>query len=161
MWTNLSALSLSPFNFIIRAVVVYLFVLLLVRVSGKRQIGQMSAIEFVTILLISNAVQNSMNGGDNSLIGGLMTAATLILLTNIIAHLSYRSKKAQHLFEGVPTLLVHKGAVIETNMKKELISHSELVTLLRKQGIHHLAELRSAVLESDGSLSVTRISDPG
>src|ERR1700729_4196967 len=99
MWNNLTNLSLSPLNFIIRAVVVYLSVLILLRISGKRQMGQMGATEFVAILLISNAVQNSMNGGDNSLLAGLLLAAVLIALSSGISFLTYRSKFFSTIFE--------------------------------------------------------------
>lgn len=133
--------------------------LLLVRISGKRQIGQMGVSEFVAILLISNAVQNSMNGGDNSLVGGLLLAAVLIFLSWGISVLSYRSKKIQKIFEGSPILLVHKGKVILRNLESEYLRQSELTSLLRKQGIHNLLEIETAVLEADGTLSVTKYNE--
>src|SRR5476649_424670 len=108
LWGNLTALSLSPLNLCIRALAVYVWVLLLMRVSGKRQIGQMGATEFVAILLISNSVQNSMNGGDNSLTGGMILAAVLIFISWGINVLSYRYRNVQRVFEGTPTLLIHK-----------------------------------------------------
>ncbi len=117
--------------------------------------AQMNPTEFVAILLISNAVQNSMNGGDNSLTGGLFLAAVLILTSALITFLTFRSKVASSIFEGTPTLLIHKGAVIEKNLKKEYLSQSELKTLLRKQGFHKIAEIETAILEADGTLSIT------
>ena len=92
MWQNLMALNLTPANLIVRAGVVYIAVLILLRISGKRQMGQMGATEFVAILLISNAVQNAMNGGDNSLIGGLLLAVVLVGLSTLISFLTYRSR---------------------------------------------------------------------
>lgn len=139
----------------IRAVAVYLSVLILLRISGKRQMGQMNATEFVAILLISNAVQNSMNGGDNSLGGGLFLALILIATSALITYLTFRSKIASSIFEGTPTLLVHKGKTIEANLKKEFLSHSELKTLLRKQGIHDISQIETAILEADGTLSIS------
>lgn len=121
--------------------------------------GQMSATEFVAILLISNAVQNSMNGGDNSLVGGLILASILISLSWGISWLTFRYRKAKHLFEGTPTLLIHRGKVIEKHLLQERMPHSELMMLLRKQGIHDIHEVNSAVLESDASLSVTKNGD--
>lgn len=144
-------------DLIIRAVVVYLSVLLLLRMGGKRQMGQMNATEFVAILLISNAVQNSMNGGDNSLIGGLLLAAVLIATSTLISYLTYKSKIVSTIFEGNPTLLIHKGSLIKKNTEKELLSESELKTLLRKQGFHDISKIQTAVLEADGTLSVTPI----
>ena len=156
MWNDLSHLSVSPLNLIIRATVVYLAVLLLLRVSGKREMGQMAVTEFVAILLISNAVQNAMNGGDNSLFGGLLLAGVLIFLSWLISVLTYRSKIFSRVFEGTPTLLVHKGKVLRENLARERLTDSEFRSLLRKQGIHHLEELSSAILEADGSLSISR-----
>jgi uncharacterized membrane protein YcaP (DUF421 family) len=159
MLDNLFTFSLPPLNFAIRAIVVYVFVLVLLRIAGKRQLGQMGATEFVAILLISNAVQNSMNGGDNSLGAGLLLAAILIIMSTLISYLTYRSKFFSTIFEGTPTLLVHNGKAIPKNLRHERLSAAELQTLLRKQGIHDLKDIATAILESDGTLSVTRTSD--
>ena len=158
---DLTHLTISLPNLTIRAVVVYLAVLLLLRISGKRQLGQMSAIEFVALLLISNAVQNAMNGGDNSLVGGLWLAAVLIFLSWLISWLGYRNKHVRIIFEGSPRLIVHRGKIITKALAKERLNPSELTTLLRKQGIHHFHEVHSAVLESDGTLSVIKESEIG
>ncbi|MBC7712301.1 MAG: DUF421 domain-containing protein [Rhizobacter sp.] len=148
-------LDVSLLSLFIRAVVVYLAVLLLLRISGKRQMGQMNATEFVAVLLISNAVQNSMNGGDNSLVGGLFLAVVLIALSSLIAYLTYKSKFCSAIFEGTPTLLIHRGQIIRANVKKELLSEGELKTLLRKQGFHDFNEIEIAIWEADGTLSIT------
>src|SRR4051795_5236297 len=103
MWQNLLDLSLSPINLIVRAAIVYLAVLILLRISGKKQLGQMGATEFVALLLISNAVQNSMNGGDNSLTGGLILAAVLIAMSWMISLLTFRSRRFSLFLEGSPT----------------------------------------------------------
>src|SRR3954452_15771687 len=95
-------------SLVIRAGVVYVAVLLLLRIAGKRQVGQMGMTEFVALLLISNAVQNAMNGGDNSLIGGLILAAVIIALGTGFAYVSYRYPQVERLVQGRPTLLIHK-----------------------------------------------------
>ena len=151
--------DVAPLNLVIRALVVFVVVLVLLRIAGKRQLGQMGATEFVAILLISNAVQNSMNGGDNSLIGGLLLASVLIVASYLISYLTYRSRYFSAVFEGTPRLLVHEGKVIENGLRKERLSRSEFSGLLRKQGIHSAKELRSAVLEADGTLSIIRFFD--
>lgn len=148
--------DLSYLELVIRGLVVYISVLLLLRLSGKRQVGQMGPTEFVAILLISNAVQNAMNGGDNSLAGGLVLAATLIALSSLISFLTFRSRLFSTIFEGTPTLLIHNRKVIAKNLAKERLNESDLRTLMRKQGIHHLQEVKTAVLESDGTLSITK-----
>ncbi|MDB5039042.1 MAG: hypothetical protein JWQ35_2570 [Bacteriovoracaceae bacterium] len=152
-------LQVGPWNLVVRAVVVYLAVLLLLRLGGKRQLGQMSPTEFVAILLISNAVQNAMNAGDNSLVGGLILAAVLVFLSWSVSELSYRSRKFSSIFEGVPSLLIRHGQIIQANLKKERLTLAELRALLRKQGIHDLTEIHSAILESDGTLSIIRQED--
>lgn len=159
MLNDLFHISPTPGDLVLRAAVVFVFILFLLRISGKRQVGQMSATDLVAIMLISNAVQNSMNGGDNSLVGGLIIAAVLITLSWVITKLSYSFKPFRHLVEGVPTLVVHQGKVVEANLKKELITLGDLKILLRKQGIHNLQDVQTAILESDGSLSVTHIAD--
>jgi len=160
MWHSLSSPQVSYLELIIRAIAVYGFILFLIRVSGKRQLGQLSAIEFVTILLISNAVQNAMNAGDNSLTGGMTLAAVLVLLSTGIAILSYRSKRFRHWVEGTPTILIRHGEVIRPHLEKERLTHEELVTLLRRQGVHKIHEVELAILESDGALSVTLTPHP-
>ena len=156
---NLLDLTISPANLAVRAVCVFLFVVVLLRISGKRQMGQMGATEFVAILLISNAVQNAMNGGDNSLVGGLFLAAVLIFVSWLISVLTFRYTFARTVFEGTPTLVIHKGVVLEKNLAKERLTHVDLKTLLRKQGIHSFTDVVTGVLESDGSLSVAKVSE--
>lgn len=152
---NLFHFEVPLLNLAFRAIVVYLCILILLRISGKRQMGQMNATEFVAILLISNAVQNSMNGGDNSLVGGLVLAVVLIATSTLISYLTYKSKFASSIFEGSPTLLIHKGKIVKENMKKELLSEAELKTLLRKQGFHLMSDIDVAILEADGTLSIS------
>jgi uncharacterized membrane protein YcaP (DUF421 family) len=152
---DLFTLSISPLDLILRAFVVYLVVVILLRISGKRQMGQMGATEFVAVLLISNAVQNSMNGGDNSLAGGIILAVVLIASSWLISFLTYKSLFFTRLFEGTPSLLVHKGKIIHKHLARELMRESELRTLLRKQGIHDLHDIETAILEADGTLSVS------
>lgn len=145
--------------FVIRGTVVYVSVLALLRIGGKKQIGQMGTGEFVAILLISNAVQNSMNGGDNSITGGLILAAVIIALSVCEAYVTYRSRRSAKILEGSPTLLIHHGEVIEGNLKKEWLSSHELRSMLRRQGIQGIDEVAQAILESDGRLSIVKKSD--
>lgn len=160
MFDKLFVFDVPAANLVIRAMVVFLSVLILLRISGKRQLGQMSATEFVAILLISNAVQNAMNGGDNSLVGGLLLAAVLIAVSTLISFLTYRSRFFSSLFEGTPTLLIHKGKLIRKAMAHERLSESELRALLRKQGVHHIHDIDTAILEADGTLSINHLNDP-
>lgn len=158
-WSDLTTLSVHPLDLALRAVVVYLAVLVLLRLAGKRQMGQMTPTEFVAILLISNAVQNAMNAGDNSLVGGLILATVLIFLSWLISYLTFRSRRFSLLFEGTPRLIIHKGTAIGKALAKERITQSELHALLRKQGVEKIAEVHTAILEADGTLSITRVSE--
>src|SRR5512137_2818504 len=96
-------------HFVVRAVVVYIFLLVLLRLTGKRQVGQMAPFDLVLLLVLSNAVQNSMNGGDNSITGGMILATTLVMLNFGVSWLTYRSKGLEALIEGRPVIIVHDG----------------------------------------------------
>lgn len=157
--SDLFRTSAPIYVFIIRATIVYIAILFLIRIGGKREIGQMGTGEFVAILLISNAVQNSMNGGDNSITAGLVLAIVIIIWSTFIAYITYRSKKAANLIMGSPTLLIHDGKILKQNLKKELLSVYELRAILRRQGVHDISDVYAAILESDGVVSVTRKSE--
>src|SRR5450755_200181 len=105
MWN----LSLPWWEFVLRAIIIYAFLIALLRLTGKRQIGQMAPFDLVLLLVLSNAVQNSMNGGDNSVIGGMISAVTLVGLNWGVGLLTYKSKRAETLIEGRPELLIHDG----------------------------------------------------
>ena len=152
-------IDLPFWNLVVRAGVVYFAIVLLLRISGKKQVGQMGAIELATVLLISNAVQNSRNGGDNSLGGGLILAATLDLLGVTLAYLTYRVRWARWIFEGTPRLLVHNGKAIEKALRDEYLTKEDLSIMMRKQGVHRVSEVKTAILETDGSLSLIRIGE--
>jgi uncharacterized membrane protein YcaP (DUF421 family) len=153
---SLWQLSFPTWHFIFRGSIVYLAVLLLLRLGGKRQIGQMGTGEFVAILLISNAVQNAMNGGDNSITAGLILATIIILLSFFIDYLTFKSKRWEAFIQGEPRLLIHHGKLLHQNLNKEMLTVRELETLLRRQGLHGTGDVQEAVLESNGSLSVIR-----
>src|SRR5690348_7048423 len=105
-------------EFVIRAVVVYLFLLVLLRVTGKRQVGQLAPFDLVLLLVLSNAVQNSMNGGDNSITGGLISAATLVAINSCIGWLTFRSKLVEGIIEGRPVILLHDGKIDELALRQ-------------------------------------------
>src|ERR1700741_1187979 len=110
---------------IVRSMVVYVFLLVLLRITGKRQVGQLAPFDLVLLLVLSNAVQNSMNGGDNSLVGGLVSAATLVGLNYGVGVATYKSKKIESLIEGRPQILIHNGKLFEDVVAKARITHHE------------------------------------
>ena len=151
--------SLPFLHLLLRAAIVYIFVLFLLRVSGKRQIGQMGAAEFVALLLVSNAVQNSMNGGDNSITAGLILAAVIMAMSGILGWLSYRSKRISDLVQGRPVMLVYKGEILPHNLERSGLAQRELHVMLRHQGFEELKGIHEAVLEANGTLSIVKTSD--
>jgi uncharacterized membrane protein YcaP (DUF421 family) len=153
---DLVHLTIPWWNLVLRAALVYFAVLLLLRLGGKRQIAQMGMTEFVALLLISNAVQNAMNGGDNSLLGGLLLAAVLIMLAWGFAYVTYRYPRVERIVQGRPTLLIHHGKLLRRHLARELLTPRELRQFLRKQGIHDLCDVAEAVLASDGFISVVK-----
>lgn len=147
-------LSVPWWEFIVRGVVIYLFLLVLLRVTGKRQIGQMSPFDLVLLLILSNAVQNSMNAGDNSLVGGMLSAATLVALNYGVGLATFKSKRVERLVEGRAQLIVHDGKIFEDVMREASITREELETMLREAGFFALKDVRLAVLENNGKISV-------
>ncbi len=136
-----------------RTAVIYAVVLAGVRISGKREVGQMTPFDLTLLLLISNSVQNAMTGPDNSLAGGIAAAATLLVLNYVIAELSGGNRRFRKFIQGQPSLLVHDGQTIEAHMAKEHVSMDELHRALREHGISNIHDVALAVLEVDGSIS--------
>jgi len=128
-----------------RTAVIYGVVLIGVRLSGKREVGQMTPFDLTLLLLISNAVQNAMTGSDSSLIGGVIAASTLLVLNYVVAELSGANRRFRKFVQGQPSLLVHDGQVISAHMAKEHV--------MREHGISTYHDIALAVLEVDGSIS--------
>src|ERR1051326_7464926 len=97
-------LAIPWWEFLVRGIVVYVFLIVLLRITGKRQVGQLAPFDLVLLLVLSNAVQNSMNGGDNSLLGGLISATTLVGVNYLVGYLTFKSKRAETLIEGRPVI---------------------------------------------------------
>jgi len=138
---------------VLRTGVIYLLVLIGVRLSGKREVGQMTPFDLTLLLLLSNSVQNAMTGPDTSLAGGAVAAATLLIMNFVVANLSGSNRRMRRLIEGQPSLLVHDGKVIESHMAREHVSMDELHRALREHGISSCDQVALAVLEVDGSIS--------
>ena len=137
-----------------RGLIVYGFLLVLLRMTGKRQIGQMAPFDLVLLLVLSNAVQNSMNGGDNSVLGGVISAVSLVGINWLVGFVTYKSKRMETLVEGRPEVLVHNGRLFEKAMKHTMITQHELMTALRAAGCDSIEDVHAAMLETDGSISV-------
>jgi uncharacterized membrane protein YcaP (DUF421 family) len=128
-------------------------VLIGVRLSGKREVGQMTPFDLTLLLLLSNSVQNAMTGPDTSLMGGAAAACTLLILNYLIAEVSGGNRRFRRFIQGQPTLLIHDGKTIESHMAKEHVSMDELHRALREHGLNSFDQVALAVLEVDGSIS--------
>jgi uncharacterized membrane protein YcaP (DUF421 family) len=149
------AMSVAWWELILRGVIVYGFLLVLLRITGKRQVGQLAPFDLVLLLVLSNSVQNSMNGGDNSLLGGLVSATTLVALNYLVGIVTHRSKTMEQLVEGRPIVLIHNGKLFEDVMDRAQLTHHELNSALRQAGCDCVQEVHCAILENNGSITVT------
>jgi uncharacterized membrane protein YcaP (DUF421 family) len=147
-------MSTPWYEILLRTFVVYLTVLVLLRVAGKRELGQMTPFDLVVILVIANAVQNAMTGGDNSLIGGMLAAATLTVTNIAVGRWGSRVPVFRRLVASEPTLLLRDGKPIKEALDKERIDLEELEMAAREHGIADLKDVTAAVLEEDGSISI-------
>src|SRR5208283_775065 len=143
----------------LRTGVIYLLVLVGIRISGKREVGQMTPFDLTLLLLLSNSVQNAMTGPDTSLAGGAIAATTLLIMNYLVAELSGGNRRFRKYIQGQPSLLVHDGEVIEAHMAKEHVSMDELQRALREHGVGSYKQAALAVLECDGSISVLKYDD--
>ena len=144
---------------ILRPVLVYMALLLAFRFLSKRDLTQNTTFDLLIVLLLSNIVQNAMIGEDNSVLGALAGALTLLLLSTALNRLSAKSTKARRLLEGQPILLVHNGKLLEDNLKKYAVSRPDLDAGLRAENMITLDDVRYAFLELDGTISVIRKSE--
>lgn len=140
---------------VLSSLVVYLFIITAIRVFGKREISQLSVIDLVFILLISNSVQDAMIGGNiNFLIGGLVAAVTLFIANYFLGEIFFRSKRISDFIQGEPLMLIYEGKPITKHLKKAKISSDELEASIREHGVAKISEVDLAVLERDGNISV-------
>lgn len=144
----------SIFLIVFRSVVVYLFIVLAIRIFGKKELAQLSVIDLVFILLISNSVQNAMVGDNTTLWGGLIAAGSLFVVNMILKNLFFKSKKVSEFFQGDPLLLIYHGKELTKHLKMAKISHEELEAAVREHGVEKISQVDLAVLEVDGNISV-------
>lgn len=151
---ELFQLSAPWWHFVLRACAIYVLVMVLVRVSGKRAVGQFTPFDLVLLILIGNAVQNGINGGDNSLTGAGIMATTLIALNYLVAWQTSRSRTVERWVEGEPVVLARDGKVFRQVLRRELVSHDDFAEALRMNNIDDVGDVRLALLETNGRISV-------
>ncbi len=147
-------LSIPWWECVTRAIIIYVFLMVLLRLTGKRQVGQLAPFDLVLLLVLSNAVQNAINAGDNSVLGGILSAGTLVLVNYLVGLATFRQKKLEALIEGRPEVLIHNGKLYEAVLQREKLTRHELNAALRTAGCTDIDEVHYAVLENNGQISV-------
>lgn len=148
------SLSEGYLKIVLSSVAVYLFIIIAIRLFGKKELAQLSIIDLTFILLISNSVQNAMVGSDSSLAGGLVAASSLFLVNYLFKFLLYRFPKLSKVIQGADIMLIYKGQLNERNMAKARITREEIVEAVREHGVSEIREVDLAVLETDGNISI-------
>lgn len=151
---DLLQLSAPWWHFVLRAVVVYALVMVLVRLSGKRAVGQFTPFDLVLLILIGNAVQNGLNGGDNSVTGAALLATCLIGLNYAIAFVVARSPRVRAVVEGQPVVLARDGKVFRDVLRRELVSNADFHEAMREAGCSETERVKLAMLETNGRISI-------
>jgi len=153
---DMFVLSMPIAEKMLRPIVVYVFLVLLLRVFGKRELAQLNPFDLVVLLSLSNTVQNAIIGDDNSVSGGLIGAFTLLFVNYLVVRFLFRHRRLDQIIEGKPSVLVRNGHLCKDALAKELITVSELKTLARRQGFEGLHEVESCILEPGGAFIMKR-----
>jgi uncharacterized membrane protein YcaP (DUF421 family) len=141
-------------EFVLRAFLVYGFLLIILRLTGKRQVGQLAPFDLVLLLILSNSVQNSMNAGDNTVGAGFLLAGALVAVNSAVGYITYKSKKVEAFIDGKPHIIIHNGVADEALLTKERISHHELMAAVRQANLVDISEVHLAILETNGRINV-------
>jgi uncharacterized membrane protein YcaP (DUF421 family) len=155
IWTNMCVLGVPIAEKILRPIIVYIFLIVGLRLSGKRELAQLNPFDLIVLLTLSNTVQNAIIGNDNSVTGGIIGAASLLAINYLVVRFLYDHRKIEQIVEGRADVLIEEGKVHEHKLKRELITKEELAAAARKQGFDSLSEVRQCVLEPGGTLSFT------
>lgn len=153
LWSNLFHLDLSILEKVVRTIVVYVFLVGGLRLAGKRELAQLNPFDLVVLLTLSNALQNAIIGNDNSLVGGLIGAATLLALNHLVVRFLYDHEKIDRVIEGDADVLIDGGRVRNKRLKKELITLAALEAAAHRQGFASLKDVDRAILETGGTIS--------
>jgi uncharacterized membrane protein YcaP (DUF421 family) len=147
-------LSIGVPELIVRAVLVYAAIFLLLRIVGKKHVGELAPFDLVVLLILSECVQGALTAGDNSVTAGVIAASTLFGANQLVGYVSSRNKSVERVLEGKPKILVRNGNVCKDVLAREQITHSELIEALRREGCSSLTKVRYAILENDGHISI-------
>ena len=160
MWKDIFVVAVPLTEKVLRPVLVYLFLVALLRIFGKRELAQLNPFDLVVLLSLSNTVQNAIIGNDNSLTGGLVGACTLLAINYAVVRFLLRHRRLDELFEGKPTVLIEHGHILKKNLARELMTRTELMTVLHRQGFYDVSEVDRCVLEPGGVFAIKRKEPP-
>jgi uncharacterized membrane protein YcaP (DUF421 family) len=156
MWNAIFALGAPVVEKILRPVLVYFFLVISLRIFGKRELAQLNPFDLVVLLSLSNTVQNAIIGNDNSLTGGLIGAFALLGMNYLVVRFLFRHRRLDQVFEGKPTVLVENGQIVKGALAKELLTRAELMTVLHRQGFDSMHEVERCILEPGGTFYIQR-----
>ena len=152
LWTDMFVLALPIAEKILRPIVVYFFLVIGLRLAGKRELAQLNPFDLVVLLTLSNTVQNAIIGDDNSVTGGIIGAATLLLVNYLVVRFLYQHGKLDRIVEGDATVLIENGKILKRSLAKEVLTQEELVAAAHKQGFGSLEEIDRATLDPSGAI---------
>src|SRR5208283_3979858 len=153
MWKDMFVITLPILEKILRPVIVYFFLVVMLRLSGKRELAQLNPFDLVVLLTLSNTVQNAIIGDDNTVTGGILGAATLLLVNYLVVRFVHRHHALEKIVEGKRDCLIRHGRILRDHLNREMMSRAELTAAAHRQGIASLAEVENAVLEPTGTIT--------
>lgn len=156
LFADLFVLNLPVAEKVIRPVIIYVFLVIGLRLAGKRELAQLNPFDFVVLMTLSNAVQNGIIGDDNTVLGAMIGASSLLFVNFVVVRLLFGHEKLDRLIEGDPDVLVEDGKILSDRLRSEVITLPELVSAAHKQGFAGLDEVERAVIEPGGTISFTR-----
>jgi uncharacterized membrane protein YcaP (DUF421 family) len=156
MWKEIFGPGVPLVEKVLRPALVYGFLVIALRVFGKRELAQLNPFDLVVLLSLSNTVQNAIIGNDNSLTGGLVGALSLLCINYLVVRFLFRHRRLDQIFEGKPSILIRNGRVDRKALSQELLTHSELMTVLHRQGFDRLEEVEECILEPGGTFAIKR-----
>lgn len=144
------------YELVIRGTCIFFFMFIIMKIWGKKHLGEMAAFDFILLLFISEAVQNALVDGDKSLTGGMIIIVTFLFWNTLINKLTFRYRKLEKILDGEPTVIVKDGRINTDILRKEQITEQELFEAFRKEGVDELRKVKLATLETNGHLSVVQ-----
>jgi uncharacterized membrane protein YcaP (DUF421 family) len=153
LWHDLFVLGIPVIEKIIRPILVYVFLIVGLRLAGKRELAQLNPFDLIVLLTLSNTVQNAIIGDDNTVTGGVIGASTLLAINYLVVRVLYSHQRLEQIIEGGSDVLIEDGKVLHRHLEKELLTLAELETAAHRQGFRSLDDVERAVLENGGTIS--------